>query len=196
MYCPNCGQPYEEGATVCPHCGAPLPLGEREPAIPASSPLSMEAPAAARPASSGMAKASLWVGIAALAMIILALLAVVGAGFIVADRAPPGFWDEFIREASEGDPEDLQELVEDPGVEAAFGQGGIAVLGSGGCCLLGELAALLGLVFGIVGLSQERDQPTQRGRTHSIVGLVLSVIPLLCCAVFLIFVMLPSSVWS
>jgi hypothetical protein len=59
----------------------------------------------------------------------------------------------------------------------------------GGICCLGELAGLLGLVLGIVGLSQERARPTRNGRTFSILGIVFGSLPLLCCVVYLIFVL-------
>jgi len=161
MNCPNCGQPYEPGATVCLACGSPFPST----AAPSISPAPVylaPLPDEVRPASSSVAKASLVlgiVGIVLIALVVILLSSLVGSitGLNLTSEA------EITKFAEEN--------------VGRFT--GVFV------CLVGaELAALAGLILGIVGLSQEKGRPTQGGRTLSIIGTVLSALPLLCCVCY------------
>jgi ABC-type Fe3+ transport system permease subunit len=119
-----------------------------------------------------MAKASMWLGIISLVLLVLAIVVSVAGVF-----GAPDFWEAI----QDVDPENIDRLINDPDMQESAQSASLVFLSSTGCCFLGMLGALLGLIFGIVGISQEQDRPTRSGRTHSIVGIVLSVIPLLCC---------------
>jgi hypothetical protein len=192
MNCPNCGHANEEGAAFCANCGSPLP-SSTEPVVPPTEaplqtmpspvvtpqPIDMAVPQAS---SSGMAKAGMWLGIASVAMIVLMVLAVVVGAFALVDQFSPDIFEELQRDPT---PENIERLFSQGELEriGAFGMGAV------GCCLLSELCALLGLIFGVVGLTQESSRPTRSGRTHSIVGIVFSVLPLLCCVAYFLLIL-------
>ncbi|MBN1485732.1 MAG: zinc-ribbon domain-containing protein [Chloroflexia bacterium] len=192
MDCPNCGHPNEEGAVFCASCGSPLPSTEVPPkattpplATPSSAgmvsgPGGGLAPlpdTVSLPPSSGLAKASLWLGIAGLVLIILTVVASVMFAYSMYEELERAGVIGEIERGIAPDPQELQEIFSESDLENLGGIG----LGVVGCCLLSMLSAVLGLVLGIIGLSQESTQPTQRGRTYSIIGIVLGALPLLCC---------------
>ena len=49
---------------------------------------------------------------------------------------------------------------------------------------------LIGLLLGIVGVAQERRQPTRSGKVRGIVDIALSSAPLLCCVTSLLLALL------
>ncbi len=160
MYCPNCGQPYPEGALVCPSCGSPLPspVQAPSPVVPEHAPL---------PTASGLAWASFLLGLAS----VLGVLLFVGIVLVYATGLTP----EDLRSQ-----EFLQRYIQEHPLLYA----------GSGCCFLGELGALVGLILGIVGLSRERVRPTRLGRTFSILGIVIGAVPLLCCVGYIVFLFL------
>jgi hypothetical protein len=160
MNCPSCNQPYEDGATVCPNCGAPLLSTTPAPPAPVAPPPPPTTPAYlppfAGPSSNGMAKASLVLGIIGVALVVLVFVVALFVGGGLTSLSP----------------EDIQTYAQ---------AGGLAVTCVGVGFLASPVVGLLGLVVGIVALNREKTQPTRRGRTQAIVGIVLSCIPLLCC---------------
>lgn len=187
MKCPNCGQDYPEGARLCPFCGTVLTPGGpevQEPTppdrIPAIVPLTPPGigPVEIQPVagSSAPAKASLWLGIGSLVTTILVVVATFAAVAVWIANQPP----ELVTQLQEA-PEQIQRLLENPQYQDAVMPLALISLGSMGCCSLAEIAAVLGIVLGIVGLTREKGRPTRNGRSHSIVGIVCSVLPLLCC---------------
>jgi|GEM_PF-2308710 hypothetical protein len=170
--CPHCGRPYEEGLSVCPHCGRPFsPL----PAVPEPA-----GPEPAPPLSSGLARAGLILGLLALLLLVLSLVITVVAAIQVGSFLRSR--DPRILEWMYTNPEAVWSLMDrDPVLRQAIETGGTVSLVGLGLFLLAELGAFLGLGLGVAGLAQERIQPTRQGRTHSILGIVLSVFPLLCC---------------
>lgn len=186
MNCPNCGQANEEGAAFCASCGSPLPSSTAPIVPPERMPLRAEPSpavgmAAPQASSSGMAKAGMWLGIVSIVMIVLMVLAIVVASFMLVDQFSPDILEELQRDPS---PENIERMFSRGDLEriGTFGFGAI------GCCLLSELCALLGLIFGVVGLTRESSRPTRSGRTHSIVGIVFSILPLLCCVAYFLLV--------
>ncbi|MGC8875230.1 MAG: zinc ribbon domain-containing protein [Chloroflexia bacterium] len=160
MFCPNCGQPCPEGATVCPSCGSPL-----TPPVPAPPPIVPEP--TALPTASGLAWASFLLGLASVLGVILYV------GIVLAYSA--GLSPENLRSQEFL----LRYIQEHP----------LLYAGSG-CCFLGELGALVGLILGIVGLSRERVRPTRLGRTFSILGIAIGALPLLCCIAYFVLLFL------
>jgi hypothetical protein len=190
MNCPNCNQPYQEGATVCPNCGTllpssapapvspppayqpPAPVAPPPPAYPPAYPQAYP-PAYPTASSSGMAKASLWLGIAGVGLIVLMFILSLAIGGGIASLTNPS---------------DLTNI------SGAVGAGAICVTIS---FFASPVAGLLGLIFGIIALNQEKTQPTQSGRTQAIVGIVLSCVPLLCCvAMVILYIVALSTVSS
>jgi quinol-cytochrome oxidoreductase complex cytochrome b subunit len=185
MNCPNCNQPYEEGATVCPNCGTLLPSSAPAPVSPPPAyqpPAPVAPPPPAYPqayppayptaSSSSMAKASLWLGITGVGLIALYFIlnfAFVGAG------------------ASITNPTDISRVT-----------GGLIALAVVAVIFFfaSPVAGLLGLIFGIIALNQEKTRPTQSGRTQAIVGIVLSCVPLLCCVAIIIVMIIGISALS
>jgi len=189
MNCPNCGQAYPQGARLCPFCGTVLSPGEsgaQQPTppglIPAIVPLTppgtgpAEVPPVAVAGSSAPAKASLWLGIGSLVATTLVIVATFVAVAVWIANQPP----ELVTRLQES-PEQVQRLLVDPHYQDAVMPLAVISLGAMGCCSLAEIAAVLGIVMGIVGLAREKSRPTRNGRSHSIVGMVLGVLPLLCC---------------
>ncbi len=180
MNCPNCNQPYEEGATVCPSCGTLLPSSAPPPAPPPAytPPPAYAPPPAYTPpsyptaASSGTAKASMWLGIIAVGLIVLYFI----ISFAIAGSV-----------SSISSMSDLNAFTRGAGAAAV-----IATIFFFASPVLG----LIGLILGIVALNQEKTQPTQGGRTQAIVGVVLSCVPLLCCLVMVIFILIGLSAAS
>ncbi len=189
MNCPNCGHPVEEGAAFCGYCGSPLPTAEtlradispvKEP-TPATfvSPPVGESPLPL-PSSSGPAKASLWLGILGIVLVILGIVVpIVG---VLQNETLREF--SFEQPVTEGD---INRLTQDPAFQEMIQEFSPLGFGAMALCGLGELGALVGLILGIVGLSQEESRPTRSGRAHSIIGIVLSALPLLCCVALGIF---------
>jgi hypothetical protein len=71
-------------------------------------------------------------------------------------------------------PEEVQRVATDPALQSSA----VAVMAA---LAFSQLLALAGLILGIVGVSQEGKRPTQSGKALGIVGIVLSLLPLLCC---------------
>lgn len=179
MNCPYCGRPYEEGWRVCPHCGRPLfpPPDLSEPAGPQAAPSP----------SSGPARASLILSLVALLLLVLSLvitvMAVIQVGNFLQARDPR------ILDWIYSNPGIVQNLIQrDPVLRQALETGGTFSLIGLVLFLLAEMGACLGLVLGVMGLAQEKVRPTQQGRAHSTIGIVLSIFPLFCCLGLLILV--------
>lgn len=176
MNCPHCGRPYEEGWKVCPHCGRSLfPSPDIETAGLEATPSP----------SSGPARASLILSLLALLLLVLSLVitvvASVWAGNFLQARDPR------ILDWMYSNPAMIQRLMQrDPVLRQALETVGTAALVGLGLFLLAELGACLGLVLGVIGLAQERVQPTLHGRAHSTIGIVLGIFPLFCCLGLLI----------
>ncbi len=171
MNCPNCNHPYEEGAAACPECGAPLPTGAAPAAAPpsgdpsrpaarrAEEPSSTALPYAIleRSTSNSMALASLVIGIlVAVLVALVVVVAVTGLGGTLKSLSPA----------------DVQTFAQNSGT-------GVICIGLG--FLASPVLGLFGLIFGLLGLKQEKLQPTRGGRTRGIIGVALSCLPLLCC---------------
>lgn len=168
MHCANCGQGLPEGATICPSCGAPVaqaPTADISPIVyapPASVPT--------LPRSSGVSIASLLLGILSILLVVLTIVLSYTLGADVIAR---------FGESLEITQDQIMRLAEDPAFQSR-------VMGIAACFIGGMLFALIGLILGIVGIAQEGRRPTQSGKVLSIVGLILSILPLLCCVSFLI----------
>lgn len=176
MNCPHCGRPCEEDWRVCPHCGRPL---LPSPAVELTGPEVPPSP------SSGPARASLILSLLALLLIVLSLLltvvASIWAGNFLQTRDPR------ILDWIYSNPVMIQRLMQrDPVLRQALETVATTALVGLGFFLLAELGACLGLVLGVIGLAQEKVRPTLRGRTHSTIGIVLSIFPLFCCLGLLI----------
>lgn len=171
MHCTNCGQELPAGAVVCPLCGAPAP-GAPAPAVPAAvagPPLYVQPAPAVLPGASGVSIASLVLGILSILLVVLAVFLTYSLGANIISRFGEGM---------DVTQEEILRLTEDP----AFQSSAIGML----LCFGGSLlTALGGLILGIVGISGEGRRPTQGGKALSIVGLVLSILPLLCCVAVL-----------
>lgn len=162
MRCTNCGQDLPEGASVCSLCGAPV--------VPASTPLAGPNPLAQLtfapplPGSSGLSTASLILSI----LSIVALVSVYGIYMVLLTP---------LISATAGQPsvDDIQHLL-----------GGPEIVAISAFYILSMLLALIGLILGIVGISQEGKRPTRHGKALGIVGLALSIVPLLCCVTSLL----------
>lgn len=189
MKCPNCGQDYPEGARLCPFCGTVFTPGgpdiqvptpsDRIPAIVPLTPPGLGPAEGTVPPTAGSnapARASLWLGICSLATLVLVLVATFVAVVVWIGSLPPQLATQL-----QESPEQIQRMFEDPQYQEAMMPLGLISLGTMGCCSLVEIAALGGIILGIVGLSREKSRPTRNGRSHSIVGIVCSVLPLLCC---------------
>ncbi len=177
MNCPSCGRPCEEDWKVCPHCGRPL---FAPPAAPASA-----GPEAIPPPSSGPARASLILSLLALLGIVLSLvitfIAAAQVGNLLQARDPRILDWLFTHPAL------IQRLLQrDPVLRQALETGSTLALIGLFLFLLSEMGACLGLVLGVIGLAQEKVRPTVQGRTHSMIGIVVSIIPLFCCLGLLI----------
>ncbi len=176
MNCPYCGRPCEEDWRICPHCGRSL--------FPSPAAESTD-PETASPPSSGPACASLVLSLLALLLVVLSLVitvvAIVWVGNFLQARDPR------ILDWIYSNPAITRELLQrDPVLRQALETAGTATLVGLGLFLLAELGACLGLVLGAIGLAQEKIRPTLQGRTHSTIGIVLSIFPLLCCLGLLI----------
>jgi len=175
MHCSNCGQSLPEGAMVCPSCGAPVPsAAQPTPAAPSApfspgfAPSPQFAAAPSPPAGSGMATASLILGVLAILCILLTAFLAYGLG------------TNILRElGSEFTTEEAQRLATDP----AFQSTAIGVLAA---FAFSELLGLSGLILGIIGVSQESKRPTRSGKVLGIAGIVVSLVPLLCCVASLL----------
>ena len=168
MHCTNCGQELPEGASVCPSCGAPVVSAPG----PDISPTPYAPPVAAPtlPRSSGVSIGSLILGILGVLLVIVAIALSYTLGAEMVSR---------FGQSLEVTQDEIMRLAEDPAFQAN-------VIGIAVCFLGGLLFALIGFILGIVGIAQEGNRPTQSGKALSIVGLVLSSLPLLCCVSFLV----------
>jgi hypothetical protein len=169
MHCTNCGQELSAGASICPSCGAPVvstpgPDISPTPYVP---PISAPPP----PTSSGASIASLVLGILGILLMVLTIVLSYTLGANIVAR---------FGENLQATQDEILRLVEDPAFRSH-------VMGIAVCFFGGMLFALIGFILGIVGIAQEGKRPTQTGKALGIVGLVLSVLPLLCCvSVFVI----------
>jgi len=124
--------------------------------------------APALPKSSGVAIASLILGILGISLAILAVILGLTLGVGLLGQLADG---------PDLSLEEISRLAEDPSFQAESLGIQISLLG-------GMLAALLGFILGIVGIAREGGRPTQSGKTVSIFGLIVSALPLLCCCSF------------
>lgn len=174
MHCTNCGQEMPAGANVCPFCGAPAAQAAPPAAVPPVT-VSMPPTTAAGPipemrGSSGTSVASLVLGILSILLVILSVILTYTFGASIIER----FGGNPNISQSE-----IMRLAQDPAFQA--NAMGIFV------CIIGALlVALIGFILGIVGIAGENRNPTRSGKTFSILGLVLSALPLLCCTAFFI----------
>lgn len=156
MLCSRCQRTIPDEAEFCPYCGSPV-AATAPPSAEAAHP-SESVVTGQRPATGGMAQASLWLGIGGLVLFVLSLL-------LVSMVISPAFSGQLSER-------EMERLVEQKMTQ---------VIGSTFAFFLGQALSLSGLILGIVGLSREKVQPTRGGRTHTIVGIVLSTLPLACC---------------
>lgn len=156
MNCTNCGQVYPDGATVCPHCGAPI--SQAAPPVLYPAPIVQPAAGSSVPRASGVATASTVLGLLSIVLSVSTYLALV---FLMAPYVDAGAVPSA---------EEFQSLI---GTTTALAL--VALL------VLGQLLAMIGLILGIVGLSQEGRHPTRSGKPLSVIGIVTSCLPLLCC---------------
>jgi hypothetical protein len=176
MHCTNCGQDIPDGATVCPNCGAPVPLPA--PAAPVVSPTPLVPGSVSVPpfAAAPPRRATSGVSVASLIVAVLAVLCIVLSVFLTYQLAMR-VYQELGTQVTEAE---VQRLVMDP----AFQTAAIGVIVS---LALSQLLALSGLILGVLGVTQEGKQPTQSGKALGIVGIVLNLLPLLCCVTAFVF---------
>jgi hypothetical protein len=148
---------------VCPHCGAPIPQATAPTLYPAQA---VQLPAApSLPGSSGVATASLVLGILS---IVVSVSTYVAFTLLLVPYVD-------VSTGTMPSAEDVQSLARTP-----------AALGIVALLVLGQLLAMLGLIMGIVGLTQERRRPTRSGKALGVIGIACSCIPLLCCVTYVL----------
>jgi hypothetical protein len=123
-----------------------------------------------------MARTSLGLGIGSFVCLGLAIGAVIIALTV--------FPRELLEQVSTA--EEIQELLSNPETIEKLGPAVPISIAAFVLFALSSLAGLLGIITGSLGLSQERRQPTQQGRSFCITSIVLSAPPLLCCVVYCI----------